>query len=38
MVNSDIVKKYFNWLDSWFKMVGEDEIKFGALRRYAARK
>ncbi len=32
------VNKYFEWLDYWFKMNREDVIKFGALRRFAARK
>ena len=32
------VNKYFDWLDYWFKINGEDEIKFGALRRFASRK
>lgn len=36
VANDPQINKYFEWLDYWFKKVGEDEIKFGALRRYAA--
>ena len=30
------VQKYFEWLDYWFEKTGEDEMKFYALRRFAA--
>lgn len=37
VVRNSQVNKYFDWLDYWFRTIGENEIKFGALRRYVAR-